>query len=323
MADAKIGWGILGAGRIAGRFAESLSHDPRTTLVAASCRTQEKADAFAAQYGAERGYAGHDALLADPTIDAIYLSLPHGMHHEWAIRALRAGKAVLCEKPAALTQEEVTDIARVAQEEGLLFMEGMKARLTPAVHTLMAEGGLDAIGDVTRVEASLCNDMVSTGFLDGYHGYLVDPTQGGVLWDCGIYCASWLEALLPGEPRLSSVQTRMRDGIDFYVRAELDFDGRTGVLECAMDEAKPRQARIIGTRGSVLVDELHRSQRIVISVDGKEPLEIEKPYVVDDFFGEVEHFNNLLEEGKTQSYVVPLEASSRMAHILDVIRAGF
>ena len=89
-------FGILGAGNIARRFAASLAHVEGAQLVAVSCRTQEKADAAAAALGAERAYAGHEALLADADLDAIYLALPHQFHREWAIRALRVHKAVLC-----------------------------------------------------------------------------------------------------------------------------------------------------------------------------------------------------------------------------------
>ncbi|MEE1274686.1 MAG: Gfo/Idh/MocA family oxidoreductase, partial [Olegusella sp.] len=106
-------WGILGAGNIAHRFAQSLSHVEGAELVALSCRSAEKAAAFAGEFGVERSGvfsdealgaadAAHTALLADPEVDAVYLSLPHALHHDWAVRALRAGKAVLCEKPAML-----------------------------------------------------------------------------------------------------------------------------------------------------------------------------------------------------------------------------
>lgn len=100
-----IRFGILGAGNIAHRFAASLAKVEGAELVAASRRTAEKAAAFLAEVpcapGA-RAYGDHEALLADPEVDAIYLALPHDLHHAWALRALDAGKAVLCEKPAML-----------------------------------------------------------------------------------------------------------------------------------------------------------------------------------------------------------------------------
>ncbi|HIU02269.1 MAG TPA: Gfo/Idh/MocA family oxidoreductase, partial [Candidatus Onthocola gallistercoris] len=138
-----INWGILGAGKIALRFAKSLESEPNSRLTAVSCRTQAKADAFAAEHGNCKAYAGHEKLLADPSIDAIYLALPHGLHHEWAIKALTSGKAVLCEKPAALSADQVKEMIHTASHSHRLFMEAMKPRFVPLyghLKKLLSEG---------------------------------------------------------------------------------------------------------------------------------------------------------------------------------------
>ena len=363
MAEKIIRWGIMGAGRIAQRFAESLRHDPRCRLVAASGRTPEKVAAFAEKFGIDPAHAyaqdpvrqgsatdaaaggtpaasdatatslttavplsaarlspnPHEALVADPAVDAVYLALPHGLHRMWAVRALKAGKAVLCEKPAALTADEVRAIAAEARQSGTLFMEGMKARFVPLyaeVKRLLAE---DAIGELRRVEASLCND-VPPAALEGT--YLLDGAQGGVLLDCGIYCASWLDDLLPGPFAVTDRQVETYHGVDAYDCAELAFaeGGRTARLECSFNRAKPRQAVLVGEKGCITVDDLHRAQRLTLEVAGQAPRVIERPYVVDDFFGEVTHFNDLLEQGACESPVMPLAASIRCAEILDAVR---
>ena len=103
---------VLGAGNIAHRFARSLAHEKDAELVAASCRTHEKAQAFLGEVphaSGARAYGSHEELLADPGVDAIYLALPHALHHDWAIRALEAGKDVLCEKPAMLTADQMRE----------------------------------------------------------------------------------------------------------------------------------------------------------------------------------------------------------------------
>lgn len=395
---APIRWGIIGAGRIAERFAASLAHDARAQLVAASGRTPGKVAAFAARHGIapERAYAQapvgksapvgagvgaaapvaptareaggagtacpsaepagtvcaaaraagvtlcadpHALLLADPDIDAVYLALPHGLHLTWAVAALEAGKAVLCEKPAALTAGEARQIAAAARRTGGLFMEGMKARFVPLydeVRRLLAAG---AIGQVTRVEASLCND-VPRASLEGT--YLLD----GALLDCGIYCASWIEDLLPGA--FTAFDRRRADyrGVDAYSAAELSFfspsagegecvgsaqggevpaavpasPAATAFLECAFDRAKPRQAVLIGTAGRIVVDDLHRPQRMSVEIQGRDPQVVERPYKVDDFYGEIAHFNDLIDQGARESPIMPLAASIRCAEILDAVR---
>lgn len=316
-------WAILGAGNIAHRFAASLAHVDDACLVAASCRTQEKAAAFLAEVPCAEGaraYAGHDALLADADVDAIYLALPHQFHHEWAIKALRAGKAVLCEKPAMLTAAEMAEVAAVARETGSLFMEAMKPRFVPLYAQVI--DAIGRIGTVTHVEATLCNDML--GFVDGKGTYHMTPGPGaGVLLDCGIYCASWIEALCPGEPTLVSIAGATKDGIDTYADARLSCGGVSARLECAFDRAKPRTATIVGTKGRIVVDDLHRPVHATITLNDGTVEELDVPYEVDDFYGEVTHFNQLVVAGKQESPIMPLQASVGCARILDTIRPAY
>lgn len=315
-----IRWGILGAGNIAHRFCESLSREPDSVLAAVSCRREEKAVEFTERYHAQRYYLDHDSLLEDPDIDAIYLSLPHGLHREWAVRALRAGKAVLCEKPAALNRQEMEEMAAEARKAGVLFMEAMKTRFVPLygkVRELVASG---AVGEVMEVRTSLCNEIPAEKTMTTYHR---EPGQGGALLDGGIYCASWLEDFLPGEMRLETVRAVIKHEVDEYVDATLEFEGKKAVLECAFDRKKPRRAVIVGTGGTIQVQELHRAQSMTVRVEGREPQVVETPYEVDDFYGQIHHFVACLKEGKTESGVMPLAASVRCARILDVIREGF
>ena len=314
---------ILGAGNIAHRFAASLAHVAHAELVAASCRSVAKAEAFLAEVPCAadaRAYGSHDELLTDPEVDAIYLALPHAFHHDWAIRALRAGKAVLCEKPAMLTAAEMAEVADVARETGLLFMEAMKPRFVPLYAQVMA--ALDELGPIVRVEATLCNDMLAyVEEKDSYH--LHGGPGAGVLLDCGTYCASWIEDLCPGVPALRSIAGAQKGAVDIYADAELDHGGISARLECAFDRAKPRTATIVGERGRIVVEELHRPQRATVYLDGAEPRVLDVPYEVDDFYGEISHFVGLLEAGACESPIMPLKDSVHCALILDTIRAAF
>lgn len=205
---------ILGAGNIAHRFAASLSHEPRAKLVAASCRSKEKAEAFLCEVSCDEGaraYGSHDELLRDSEVDAVYLALPHALHREWAVRALRAGKDVLCEKPAMLTAGEMEEVAAVARETGHLFMEAMKPRFVPLYQQVLDV--VAELGAVKRVEATLCNDML--GMVEGTGTYHMEPGPGaGVLLDCGIYCASWVAAFCLGDLELLSFAGEQKNGVD-------------------------------------------------------------------------------------------------------------
>ncbi len=120
-------FGIIGAGNIAHRFAKSLAAHPDGKLVAISARNEEKGRAFAKEFSAPDIYQDGMALLKDADVEAVYIALPHGLHAEWSVRAIRAGKAVLCEKPAALTEAEMNMITAAAEEEGVLFFGGLES----------------------------------------------------------------------------------------------------------------------------------------------------------------------------------------------------
>lgn len=318
-----IRFGILGAGNIAHRFAASLAKVEGAELVAASRRTAEKAAAFLAEVpcapGA-RAYGDHEALLADPEVDAIYLALPHDLHHAWALRALDAGKAVLCEKPAMLSEAEAAEVTAAARERGLLFMEAMKTRFVPLhPHVVDAVG---ALGPVARVHASLCNDALAS--YRTHDTYILGGGPGsGVLLDCGIYCASWLDELLPGEIAVERVDTAFYEGSDVYVDAHMTIGGVAAELECACDRARPRQLVVEGERGILTVDDLHRPQHAELRIVGEPTRVLDAPYEVDDFYGQITHFCALMRAGDIESPLVPHAATCRCARILDAIRTAW
>lgn len=212
----EVRWGVLGAGHISHRFASSLKEVDGARLVAAAGRTPSHVEGFCRAFSIDaahghasvddNGNAAYDALIADPDVDAIYLALPHGMHTRWACRALCAGKAVLCEKPAVLSEEEALSIASTSRERGVLFMEAMKNRFCPMrarVKDLFASGELGRIVSIESVQKLDYGESPS--------GYLLDPLQGGCLYDMGCYAVGWFEDLLAGACEVSSREVRWRD----------------------------------------------------------------------------------------------------------------
>lgn len=314
-----IRWGILGAGRAAERFARSVRHVPDCRIAAVAARDEQKAQAFADAHGVCAHIFDYDALIADSEVDAVYLALPHGMHKEWAVQALRAGKAVLCEKPTALCAQEVREIQAAAEQSGMLFMEAMKTRFVPLfaeIRRIMASG---CLGELCAVQTSLCNLRPGQEPGTTYHTV---PAQGGALLDCGIYCAGWLEMLLPQPLQLTALFAHQSNGVDDYVDARFSSGVVQAQLECAFDRRKPRTLVIHGSAGRLEVDELHRPQSAMLYLTGKEPQRLEKTYSVDDFYGEIDHFVRCLREGQRESPVMPLHVSLRCAEMLDTIRSG-
>lgn len=331
MGERVVRWGIVGAGRIAQRFARSLAREPRSELVAISCRSAAKADAFAAAHGVNEdgtlsdealgGVAGsaHAALLARPDVDAVYVALPPALHLEWSVAALRAGKAVLCEKPLCASVEETERLVRTAAETGTLLMEGTKTRFEPLYRRVRELVDQGAIGRLMRVETRLCSDMgdrIASGA-----DYMSDPVGGGNLLDSGIYGAAWLDDYLTGPIEVVAARARWSGGVDTFADAELRAGDVTARLLTACDQGSPRDAIIVGTEGRVVVDEMHRPQHARLERTGERPVELDLPYPVDDLYGEIEHFAGLALAGAAESPVMPHATSLRCAELLAAIRA--
>lgn len=314
-----IRWGIIGAGRIAHRFVAALQNEQNSQLYAISCRTQDKADAFAHQYGNVKAYAGFDHIVNDPDVDAVYISVPHAYHKEWIIRCLKAGKPVLCEKPLCLSEEETDEVIAVSRQTGVLCMEALKTRFVPLydeIHKTIQNG---TIGTITGIETSLCSlaDLSRTDL------YYLNPIGGGALLDEGIYNAGWIEDYAPHDLKLISLRAVKKDGVDLYTDAVLEADGCQVKLECAFDRKKEKKAVIHGSKGIITVYDLHRPVKAEVTAHNEHRYVMEKPYVVDDFYGQIHHFVQLIRQGKTESDVVPLSVSKNCAHILDTIRKGY
>ena len=314
-----IRWGILGAGNIAKRFAQSLGNEKRSELYAITLRSREKAKLFEEEFGVEKVYLDFDEFLNDEKIDAIYLSLPHGLHKEWAIKALKKGKAVLCEKPAVLNAKEMEEIMEVSREEKVLFMEAMKARFTPMHDEIRKIIDSGEIGEIRQIDTQICFALP-----EEYEGktYHTQPGQGGCLLDSGTYCASWLTEYMDQDIFLDHIYATVKNDVDRYVDAYLSDGEIQGRMEVAFDRNKPRDAMIYGDKGSIYIHDLHRCSKIDITKDGIVSTK-EIPYINDDFYGEISHFVDLLENGKTESDVMSLDDSLKCAKLLDTIRRGF
>lgn len=308
-------WGIIGAGRIAHRFVKCLENFEDCELYAVSCRTQVKADAFKEEHHACIAYAGFENIVTDPNIDAVYIATPHQYHYEWIIKCLEAKKAVLCEKPAYMNSHEMKQVMQCSRENHVLFMEAMKTRFIPLYKEIKQRIYHQEIGEILSIETSLCNEMDLEIIKDTY---LMDPKSGGVLTDTGIYCIAWLEDYLKDSYTIESVETHVQNGVNLYTNAKLHFDKVSAVMECAMDRKKDRNAVIQGTKGKIIVEDLHRPQKAIIETNHIEEFNI--PYVIDDFYGQLEEFIGLWKQNQIESKIMPLESSLRCAQIMDAIQ---
>ena len=311
-----IRWGIIGAGNIANRFAKGLSHDTRAVLYAVACRTLEKAQAFKKNHPCEKVYDSYDALLDDSNIDVVYIALPHGHHFAWTKKAIRKGKAVLCEKPAMMNASEMKEIRDLSNAHSVFFMEALKTRFVPLYQEIEEIVKQGIIGDITNIQARYCSFHPYTA-----ESYLYDPYQGGCLLDTGIYNIGYVDTFLKGEFHVEKVSSKVHEnGVDTYIHATITFGKATAIIECALDRQKSKQAIITGTKGNIVIDALHRPQVATINLTNHTPYIIEKAYEYDDFYSQIHHVNTCLQQNVIESPIMSKNDSLRCAKLIDAIK---
>ncbi len=182
----KLAWGIIGTGGIAKVFARALAASSTGELLAVGSRAQATADAFGEEFAVPRRYGSYEALLADPDVQAVYLCTPHPMHAEWAIKAARAGKHILCEKPLTINYYEAMAVVEAAACHDVFLMEAFMFRCLPQTKKLVELLRAKTIGDVRVIQATF--SFHATFNPEGRH--LKNALGGGGIMDLGCYCAS-------------------------------------------------------------------------------------------------------------------------------------
>jgi predicted dehydrogenase len=271
VADLRIG--VIGAARIAPlALIRPAGRVPGASVVAIAARDRARAERFASKHGIDRVHASYDEVINDPDVDAIYNPLPNGLHAEWTLKAIAAGKHVLCEKPFTANAAEAEEVADAAEKSGLIVMEAFHYRyheLTRRVRTLVHDGSL---GEITAVRAWLCFPLPK--FSDIRYNYSI---AGGASMDC-CYPVHAMRLLGPGEPEVVSAQakTLRRDPrVDRAMTAHFRFPtGATGRSEASMWSRRLLRvaADVEGTRGRMRVLNYVAPQiynRLKVTVDGK------------------------------------------------------
>jgi xylose dehydrogenase (NAD/NADP) len=244
-------WGVLSTAAINDNVLAAARLSDRVVVAAVASRDQSRAEAYARERGIERAYGGYDALLADPAVEAVYISLPNGLHVEWSIRALEAGKHVLCEKPLDRRLERVEDAFDTAEREDRFLMEGFMYRHHPQTKRLVELVQDGAIGQVRLVRAAFSFSLALLGDVR-----MRPELDGGALMDVGCYCVS-ASRLLGGEPEsVTGTQVVGSTGVDVRFAGTLAFaDDVVGHFDCAFDLPYRAVLEVVGSDGAVRVSD--------------------------------------------------------------------
>jgi len=204
---------------------------PEVNIVAVAARDAARAQKFAAKHGIARVHSSYDALLADPDIDAVYNPLPNGLHCEWTIKALQAGKHVLCEKPIAANAAEAERMAAAARQAGRVLVEAFHWRYHPLAARMRAIVDSGELGTIRHIETHFCIPLLIPGDIR----FRLD-LAGGATMDTGCYAISILRFLAGTEPDVVRAAAKQLSlGVDRYMAADFAFaDGRSGRMTCSL-----------------------------------------------------------------------------------------
>ncbi len=314
-------WGILGTGAIAGQFVEGLKGTPGAEVLAVGSRSEASAERFGQERGIPRRYAGYENLAADPDVDVVYVATPHPFHAANAELCLRAGKAVLCEKPFTVNAGEAERVVALAREKNLFLMEGMWTRFFPLMGELRRLISDGAIGEPRML-------TVDFGFRDEFdpRSRKFDPDLGGgALLDVGVYCISLASSLFGAPSEVAGVGHLGETGVDEQSAAILKHDGgRLSVLCFATRTGTPQEATVMGTEGYV---KIHRDWWRPTAMTLHRPGETEEPFEApvegNGFNYEAAEVMRSLEEGRTESGIMPLEETLSVMRTMDEIRSAW
>ena len=316
---AKFKWGLLSTARINNAILGGMQHSERGEVVAVGSRDLARAQAFAAAKGLARAYGSYEELLADPDIQIIYNPLPNELHTEWTIKALQAGKHVLCEKPFALSLADVDAMFAAARASGHVLAEAFMYRHHPKIIKLkeLVEDG--SIGQPILLRSS------HSFRLERETDIRWDPALGGgSLWDVGCYPVSLALYLFGAPERVQAWQKPAPSGVDGTLTATLYHSGeRVTKLDSSFQVPFRSQAEVVGTEGVVTVMRPFQPSTPEASLtlrrgDREETIELANPPV---YWLEIEDMHDAILTGAAPR-VTPAETRGHVETLLQIYAAA-
>ena len=293
----KVRWGLVSTANINAMLIPAIRASERGELVAVASRSQEKSDAYAAEWQIPRSFGSYEAMLASDEVDAVYISLPNHLHAEWSIKAMEQGKHVLCEKPFALTVEDVDRMRDVSEATGMVLAEAFMYRHHPQTKIAgeFIRGG--NLGDVTVVRGIFNFKM------EGRENVrLVPGWGGGAVWDIGCYPISISQFLLGGPPMWVFGDQWLGDsGVDELFSGTMHYTGgRMAQFSCSFMTPFHTFVEVSGTNGRLTMSEPFRmdlgGDRLLFYPIEGEPQVIEVPEE-SLYSGEVRDMHEAILEG--------------------------
>jgi predicted dehydrogenase len=287
-------WGIIGAGHVAGQFAEDLGLLPRANLYAIASRSDKRARSFAQKYNIPVRYSSWGGIAEDDDVDIVYVATHHPFHHENALACLKAGKAVLCEKPITMNSRELEELVSTARENRVFLMEAIWTRFLPSTRKVLEIKERGELGNLLNVHADFGFRME----FDPKHRLFNPALGGGALLDIGIYPV-FISMLMAGSPKTFEASS----------------------LNCTLKADSPTEANLLFEKGWIRMESWWLTPGpITVHRTDQEPERIEFPEPGNGYHYEAEEVMRCLDEGLTESASLPLDFSLDLMNTLDKIR---
>ena len=319
--EPEIRWGILGAGRVARKFAADLQRIPGAKLVAIGSLSAERAEAFGTDFALAKRYGSYAALANDPSVDVIYVATRNHAHYPCVRLALEAGKAVLCEKPFTLDASQAKALVALARERRCFLMEGMWSRFFPTTAKLRELLAARSIGDVRLVQVDFHFPAEFTPA-----GRLFNPALGGgALLDVGIYTLAFAWLVLGAPEHVSSQAQIGGTGVDEQCGMVLKYrSGPLAMLSCGLRTNTAKEAFIHGTEGSLKVHApWWKPHTLSLLREGQPPQVFREPYPGSGYQFEAIEVTECLRQRQLESPRMPLDETVAILETLDQVRAGW
>jgi len=320
-----INWAIVGLGNIANSFALELKQLPNCTLHAVVSRTLSKANDFALKHKVANAYASYKMLLENEAIDAIYIATPHSLHKQLTIQALKHNKAVLCEKPLALNSKDVLEMITVAKQNNVLLMEALWTAFLPHFQKVK-----DIIG-TRQFKAKSFGKLIS---LEADFGFKAPPNPdsriinkklgGGSLMDVGIYPIFCALSILGKPKSINAKAVFLDNGVDASTSITFNYQSFKAHLKSSIVEDTPTAAIFTFEKCRLVINSrFHEPSTVSIYFNDSlnKPIHLDFNYTTIGYSFEIEHFNNLIRNNKTESNIMDFQTSIELMQLLDTVKA--
>ena len=314
-----IKWGVLGTADIAkGCTIPGMLKADNCELYAIAGRNEEKAESFKTTFGFKKAYVGYETLLADSEVKAVYIPLPNSLHCEWVIKALKAGKHVLCEKPMALSVDEARLMYKTAEENNVFLMEAFAYLHSPYVQSLKDDINSGIIGDIFYIDTA----FVTQGYEEDIR---IHKELGGAIYDLGCYCTTMILSLIDSEPTFVKACAQFNEnGVDTFSSGIMAFENgiraswNVGMVLGKGTNGRMDRLYIHGSKGIIRSDvEYNQSGELSYTIETQGKIITRSVLARQNYALEVEQLGRCIENGEKPH--VSAEFSLRNAKVIDRI----